>query len=55
MLLILKKDLPVTFTVDAYANKTLKKIKQVRLNPINSNGVNTYETVVEVHNGGICF
>ncbi|PWE19766.1 efflux RND transporter periplasmic adaptor subunit [Aliarcobacter skirrowii] len=47
----IKKDLPVTFTVDAYANKTFKgKIKQVRLNPINSNGVITYETVVEVHN-----
>src|SRR5574344_1220265 len=47
----IKKDLPVTFTVDAYANRTFKgKIKQVRLNPINSNGVITYETVVEVHN-----
>ncbi|AXX85147.1 efflux RND transporter periplasmic adaptor subunit [Aliarcobacter skirrowii] len=47
----IKKDLPVTFTVDAYVNRTFKgKIKQVRLNPINSNGVITYETVVEVHN-----
>jgi HlyD family secretion protein len=46
-----KKDLQVTFTVDAYPNKTFKgKIKQVRLNPIDSNGVVTYETVVGVNN-----
>lgn len=46
-----KKDLPVTFTVDAYPNKTFKgKIKQVRLNPVDSNGVVTYETVVGVDN-----
>ncbi|RBQ32134.1 efflux transporter periplasmic adaptor subunit [Arcobacter sp. FW59] len=47
----IKKDLPVTFTVDAYPNRTFYgKIKQVRLNPIDSNGVVTYETVVEVNN-----
>ncbi|WP_198305320.1 efflux RND transporter periplasmic adaptor subunit [Arcobacter vandammei] len=47
----IKKDLPVTFTVDAYPNKVFNgKIKQVRLNPIDSNGVITYETVVEVNN-----
>lgn len=47
----IKKDLDVTFTVDAYANKTFKgKIKQVRLNPITVNGVVTYETVVGVSN-----
>ena len=47
----IKKDLPVTFTVDAYPNKTFKgKIKQVRLNPTDTNGVVTYETVVSVDN-----
>lgn len=47
----IKKDLEVTFTVDAYPNKTFKgKIKQVRLNPITVNGVVTYETVVGVSN-----
>ena len=47
----IKKDLDVTFTVDAYANKTFKgKIKQVRLNPVTVNGVVTYETVVGVNN-----
>jgi HlyD family secretion protein len=47
----IKKDLDVTFTVDAYTNKTFKgKIKQVRLNPITVNGVVTYETVVGVSN-----
>ena len=47
----IKKDLDVTFTVDAYANKTFKeKIKQVRLNPVTVNGVVTYETVVGVSN-----
>lgn len=47
----IKKDLPVTFTVDAYPNKIFKgKIKQVRLNPITANGVVTYETVVGVNN-----
>ena len=47
----IKQGLDVSFTVDAYANKTFKgKIKQVRLNPITVNGVVTYETVVEVDN-----
>lgn len=47
----IKKNLDVTFTVDAYANKTFKgKIKQVRLNPVTVNGVVTYETVVGVSN-----
>ncbi|MGD9625602.1 MAG: efflux RND transporter periplasmic adaptor subunit [Arcobacter sp.] len=47
----IKKDLPVTFTVDAYPNRTFKgKIKQVRLNPTDTNGVVTYETVVSVDN-----
>ncbi len=47
----IKKDLDVTFTVDAYKNRTFKgKIKQVRLNPITVNGVVTYETVVGVSN-----
>jgi HlyD family secretion protein len=47
----IKKDLDVTFTVDAYQNRTFKgKIKQVRLNPITVNGVVTYETVVGVSN-----
>lgn len=47
----IKKGLPVTFSVDAYPNRTFHgKIKQVRLNPIDSNGVVTYETVVEVNN-----
>ena len=47
----IKKDLDVTFSVDAYANKTFKgKIKQVRLNPVTVNGVVTYETVVGVSN-----
>ncbi|MFA9240438.1 MAG: efflux RND transporter periplasmic adaptor subunit, partial [Candidatus Paceibacteria bacterium] len=47
----IKKDLDVTFSVDAYTNKTFKgKIKQVRLNPVTVNGVVTYETVVGVSN-----
>uniref|UniRef100_UPI004048419C efflux RND transporter periplasmic adaptor subunit n=1 Tax=Aliarcobacter sp. TaxID=2321116 RepID=UPI004048419C len=47
----IKKDLDVTFSVDAYPNRTFKgKIKQVRLNPITVNGVVTYETVVGVSN-----
>ena len=47
----IKKDLDVTFTVDAYPNKNFKgKIKQVRLNPVTVNGVVTYETVVGVNN-----
>ena len=47
----IKKDLDVTFKVDAYPNKNFKgKIKQVRLNPVTVNGVVTYETVVGVNN-----
>lgn len=47
----IKDNLDVTFTVDAYPNKEFKgKIKQVRLNPITTNGVVTYETVVSVDN-----
>ncbi|MCT7601850.1 efflux RND transporter periplasmic adaptor subunit [Aliarcobacter butzleri] len=47
----IKKDLPVTFTVDAYPNKVFNgKVKQVRLNPVDTNGVVTYETVVSVDN-----
>ena len=47
----IKDNLDVTFTVDAYTNKEFKgKIKQVRLNPITTNGVVTYETVVSVDN-----
>jgi len=47
----IKKGLDVTFTVDAYPNeKFTGVIKQVRLNPIESNGVITYETIVLVQN-----
>ena len=47
----IKKDLDVTFTVDAYPNENFNgKIKQVRLNPVTTNGVVTYETVVSVNN-----
>ncbi|PUE66077.1 efflux RND transporter periplasmic adaptor subunit [Arcobacter caeni] len=47
----IKKDLAVTFSVDAYPNRTFKgKIKQVRLNPVTVNGVVTYETIVGVEN-----
>ena len=47
----IKKDLNVTFSVDAYPKKVFKgKIKQVRLNPVDVNGVVTYETVVLVNN-----
>ena len=47
----IKKDLDVTFKVDAYPNRVFKgKIKQVRLNPVTVNGVVTYETVVGVNN-----
>ncbi|MFW3372449.1 efflux RND transporter periplasmic adaptor subunit [Aliarcobacter butzleri] len=47
----IKKDLAVTFTVDAYPNKVFNgKVKQVRLNPVDTNGVVTYETVVSVDN-----
>jgi HlyD family secretion protein len=47
----IKKDLDVTFKVDAYPNRIFKgKIKQVRLNPVTVNGVVTYETVVGVSN-----
>lgn len=47
----IKKDLPVTFTVDAYEHKEFYgKVKQVRLNPTTTNGVVTYETVVSVNN-----
>lgn len=47
----IKKDLPVTFAVDAYPNKVFNgKVKQVRLNPVDTNGVVTYETVVSVDN-----
>ena len=44
----IKKDLDVTFTVDAYPNENFNgKIKQVRLNPVTTNGVVTY--------GNCCF
>lgn len=47
----IKDGLDVQFTVDAYSNKEFEgKIKQVRLNPITTNGVVTYETVVSVDN-----
>ena len=47
----IKKGLDVAFTVDAYPNETFKGfIKQVRLNPIETNGVVTYETIVLVEN-----
>ena len=47
----IKKDLDVTFNVDAHPNEIFKgKIKQVRLNPVTVNGVVTYETVVGVSN-----
>ncbi|MGB5918590.1 efflux RND transporter periplasmic adaptor subunit [Arcobacter sp.] len=47
----IKKGLKVTFTVDAYPKETFKgTIKQVRLNPVEVNGVVTYETVVLVNN-----
>ena len=47
----IKKGLKVTFTVDAYPKETFKgTIKQVRLNPVEVNGVVTYETVVLVDN-----
>lgn len=47
----IKKGLDVTFTVDAYPKEKFKGvIKQVRLNPIESNGVITYETIVLVEN-----
>ncbi len=47
----IKKDLDVSFSVDAYPNRTFKgKIKQVRLNPVTVNGVVTYETVVGFSN-----
>ena len=47
----IKKGLDVTFTVDAYPNKTFKgKIKQVRLNPVDVNGVVTYDTGAVVNN-----
>ena len=47
----IKKDLDVTFNVDAHPNEIFKgKIKQVRYNPVEVNGVITYETVVGVNN-----
>lgn len=47
----IKQGLDVAFTVDAYANENFKgNIKQVRYNPIEVNGVITYETVVGVNN-----
>ena len=47
----IKKDLDVTFTVDAHPDENFKgKIKQVRYNPLEVNGVITYETVVGVNN-----
>lgn len=47
----IKKDLDVTFNVDAHPNETFRgKIKQVRYNPVEVNGVITYETVVGVNN-----
>lgn len=47
----IKKDLSVSFSVDAYPNRIFQgKIKQVRLNPVDVNGVITYETVVSVNN-----
>jgi len=47
----IKKGLNVTFTVDAYPDEIFYgKIKQVRLNSIESNGVITYETIVLVDN-----
>lgn len=47
----IKKDLEVSFNVDAHPNETFRgKIKQVRYNPIEVNGVITYETVVGVNN-----
>lgn len=47
----IKKDLDVTFNVDAHPGETFKgKIKQVRYNPVEVNGVITYETVVGVNN-----
>lgn len=47
----IKSGLKVSFNVDAYPNRTFEgKIKQVRVSPITTNGVVTYETVVDVDN-----
>lgn len=47
----IKDTLDVTFSVDAYPSKEFKgKIKQVRLNPVTTNGVVTYEAVASVDN-----
>lgn len=47
----IKDGLDVTFSVDAYPSKEFRgKIKQVRLNPVTTNGVVTYEAVASVDN-----
>jgi HlyD family secretion protein len=49
-----KKDQKVTFSVDAYPNKTFEGvIKKVRMNSVIVNNVVTYETVVSVENSDL--
>jgi HlyD family secretion protein len=44
---------PVTFTLDAYANETFAgKVMEVRLQPVVSNNVVTYTTIITVPNAG---
>ncbi len=46
-----KENLDITFTVDAYKNKTFHgKIKQVRLNPVIDSNVVVYNVVIETDN-----
>lgn len=46
-----KENLDVTFTVDAYKNKTFHgKIKQVRLNPVIDSNVVVYNVIIETDN-----
>ena len=51
---MIKEDVPVTFTVDAYPNQTFKgKIQQIRLSPTNVSNVVVYTVVIDVDNSDL--
>lgn len=48
---VIKSDMPVTFTVDAYPNDVFEgKVKQVRLSPTEDSNVVMYTVVIDVDN-----
>jgi HlyD family secretion protein len=48
---MIKKDMPVTFTVDAYRNKVFNGvIQQIRLNSFSEQNVVVYNVIIKIHN-----